>query len=322
MKKVNLKVAVLSVATLAATACGGKETFKSSATPTNSAPVRLSATLEGGVTTAPGFKTAGQKIQYGSDVTITSVKVVLGNVTLYSREDTAASMHEISDNQGGNDNRNKNFGANDTTDASDDVTGETGMASNKIQFVGPFLLDLTTSTFSPSLTDVTVPTGRYKKMDLIFQKLSAADATAMSLPASDAVIGHSFVIEGWLKNVTIAGAVTDETVKFRIVGDQDESFKVNLKKGIVIEEGSLNDILLSFNAAGWFPSNLVGQLKSELTAQNLQTDPVTGERVLVIPASQGTASQFKKLFRKSIQVAKDKNRDHHIDADEGGESLE
>jgi len=74
--------------------------------------------------------------------------------------------------------------------------------------------------------------------------------------------------------------------------------------------------------SGWFPSNIVGQLRSELAASNIVTDAVTGEKVIVIDAGQGTASQFKKHFRKSIRIVKDLNHDQIEAADEGGGAIE
>lgn len=307
----QIKTIFLGITALSAIACS-PEAEETSA---GSAPLVMKAKLDGGVQTAPSFSPAGENISFGKDITVTSVKVVLANINLYGRkgyENEDGDMHG-DDDMKGDDKKDNKFAMSTTS------TVKTG---NQVKFSGPYVLDLTSGTFTPSLAAVTIPVGHYKKLDMTFQTLSAAEAAEMSLSVSDPVIGHSFVIEGWLNHVTIGTAVTDETLKFRIIGNQDESFKVNLKKGFDVRSGTLNDLLLVFNATGWFPANIIGQLRSELSESSIVTNAVTGERVLVIDASQGTASQFKQLFRKSIRIAHDFNHDMMVAADEEGDSVE
>lgn len=315
------KIVFVSLIALSTTfAACSVEKSDSSSTP-GSAPVSLKAVASGGTAAAPAYSTLDKKFVLGSEgVTITSVRVVLGGVNLHGKNGSVSD--DDGDKKGHNDDDGDDKGKSKFSASHEDEGDHHVKGVNDVDFAGPYVLDLTKNMITPSLEDVTIPTGTYKKIDLSFAALTAAQAEGMAIDASDAIVGHSYVIEGFLNHATIAGVVTDGTIKFRIFGDQDKSFKVNLKKGLTITGGTLNDVLLVFDAAGWMPSSLVGQLQSGLNKDSVTIENGV-ELVVVLDANRNMsiAAQFHKLFHESVKIGKDDDGDGETDGD-SGEDLE
>lgn len=314
---------ILIAATLTVAACGHDEK-SSSATPY--APVSLSAAVvQSGAAAAPAFAPAAKTLRYGADVTLTSVRVVVGQVNLQGREAKAVAerdedrQHEMrAQRREGMDDDAADSSAAD--DAADDVTSRSVAA---VDFAGPYVFDLSAQTVTPSLAGVTIPAGLYKRVDLAMEPLSAAAADAMGLSVSDPVVGHSYVVEGWLNDVTTPSQVTAASVKLVIVGDQVRTYRVGLKQGLAVTAGALNDILLVFTADGWFPDSLIGQLRSGLATGAVSVDTSTGAPVVYLDANRNSslAASFNQLFHGSLSVVKDNDGDDEIDPDETPEAL-
>lgn len=298
------------------------------------APVNFGVTTEGGTLAGapPAFAPQAKRLELAkSGVTITSVRVVLANVNLRGKApDSPTIKHK------GPDAKELSAAAKDggagkepsTGKSDDDATSNHRFRNpEEVDFKGPFVVDLLNGTITPNLEGVTVPVGVYKKVDLTLQVLTTADAAALGVTSTDKLIGNSYLIEALLNDVTIPGVITGGTAKLVVFGDQAEEYRVNLKHGLEITGGpdtSVNDVLLVFNAAGWFPDPLLGQLRSGLQNGSVTYErDANGQLVVYLDATRNhsVASALKKAFRNSVKLAKDANHDKHLDATEQSESL-
>jgi hypothetical protein len=299
-------------------ACGSSRTTESK---THLAPVTFGAALEtASAGAAPAYRPAATQPLYGGGITLTSVKVVLAGINLAGMGER---MADDATGPGMQKSRKRDGMGSDDGGMMNGRSGDDHVRTvDQVDFAGPFVWDLTSRTVTPALEPVSIPTGTYHRLDLIFDPLTAAAAQGMGLDASDPVVGHSYVIEGYLNHVTY-GTVTDGTVKLRIFGDQARTFHVPLHQGIAVTPGGVNDVLLTFGADGWFPSSLVGQLRAGLATGDVTVDTAGAAPVVVLDASRNMAiaAQFHKLFHGSMRVAKDTDGDAKIEGDEPADDV-
>ncbi len=239
--------------------------------------VSVKPVLSGGAApvSAPAFRPMGG--MPAEDVTITGVTVVLSDISL--REGGAGN--------------GKNS------------QGDDGSAS--VNFDGTYVVDLFADAVTPALQAVTVPTGAYGRLSFSLDQLSADEAPDMGLPVSHPVVGQSYVIEALLHDVDLAGGSVTDTVRLVISGGQEDTFNVGLKEAVTVEADEEKQLLLVFNADGWFPSQVMGQLRSGVKTGSVTVEEVDGDKVVYLDANRNHsfASQLKKAFRDSVVVLED-----------------
>ena len=119
---------------------------------------------------------------------------------------------------------------------------EAGTASESITIEGPFIFDLVNQSTDPDLSEMEVSPGVYGRIDIRFDDAEEEDAL---LNAGDPLLDNSMHLQG----------------SFSYDGDSQRSFTMILKfnedlrfedpYGILIEEGTSNDILLRLDVSQW-----------------------------------------------------------------------
>ncbi|MBI4411386.1 MAG: hypothetical protein HY541_02755 [Deltaproteobacteria bacterium] len=125
--------------------------------------------------------------------------------------------------------------AEDDDDASED--------EDHIRIEGPFVVDMMTGLATPSLTDVTVPSGNYREISL---RLHDLDEDSTLVEAGDELLGNS---------LDVGGTYNDGTTErsFKIVLKFDEQIRYRSDAGFdVAESADVNEIVVSLNVADWF----------------------------------------------------------------------
>lgn len=132
------------------------------------------------------------------------------------------------------------------TAIADDLAGATcdaspGGSSDKISIDGPFVVDLVTKTATPSLADVRIPAGTYKRVDVRIDDGDPADGLIQAgAPLDD----HSLVAEA---NFTYAGSPT--TLKLSLKFNEDVRFE---RPAGVSVSGEGAKLLAALDIAKWF----------------------------------------------------------------------
>lgn len=110
-------------------------------------------------------------------------------------------------------------------DSSDDSPGDDSDDDDKIKLVGPFVVDLLTGASTPSLSDLTLPSGMVREIKIRLSHLSVTGTA------------------------TLDGTPTPFAIDF----DADEDIEYEDLTGFEISEAvSVNEIVLSFDVTKWF----------------------------------------------------------------------
>ncbi len=132
-----------------------------------------------------------------------------------------------------------------TCEREDEMEEHDGRHDNglRINFKGPFLVDLTNGTPTQITLD-TIPPGTYNGIRFVIHKLRRNDVT-MNPTFPDSLIGYSIVVRG---TVRYAGKA-DTSFVFK--ADIDQEFKV--KGNFVVAQGdNAVPYVLNFDMASWF----------------------------------------------------------------------
>ncbi len=113
---------------------------------------------------------------------------------------------------------------------------------DKISVAGPFVVDLMTGSFSPNLSDVEIPVGTYKRMDI---RLDDAEMEDGLLEESHGLLEHSLVVTG---SFSYDGV---DNRKFSIKFQFNEDIRFETEAGIEVTEGTLNTMAVHLLVNEW-----------------------------------------------------------------------
>ena len=112
--------------------------------------------------------------------------------------------------------------------------------SGKVVVEGPFVFDLMTGASTPSLDEVTLPSGTYKRIDV---RLDDAEPSDGLVEEDDAMAELSLLVRG-------AVDVDGDLVEFGLALQFNEDARFEEQGGILVEGDST--LPLSLNVAEWF----------------------------------------------------------------------
>lgn len=125
----------------------------------------------------------------------------------------------------------------------------------EIEFVGPFVVDLLTSTSSPELPALMMDAAFYDEIEMDIEKLGPNDLDASGAPLIDTypeLEHYSLYLEGTYTDQT---ASTYVNIPFTLKYDQTDEFEMSgaaLGNGVALEAGSAANLLVAFRMARWF----------------------------------------------------------------------
>jgi hypothetical protein len=114
--------------------------------------------------------------------------------------------------------------------------GDGGGSNDAIKVTGPFTVDLVAGTAEPSLEDLTIPAGVYRRVDVRFEPAEDDD---------DALQGYTLVAEG-----DFASDQESAALDLRLRFNEDARFES--RSGVELGENGAHEALLWFDVSAWF----------------------------------------------------------------------
>ncbi len=116
---------------------------------------------------------------------------------------------------------------------------------DKLSFDGPWVVDLMTGAADPDLSELRVPAGTYKRVDV---RLDDAESDeAHDIDGVDSLHGNTLVVSG-----TYSGPEA-ERFELSLKFNEDARFE-HEDEGLQVEAGGVRDMVLSLDVAEWFES--------------------------------------------------------------------
>ncbi|WP_196157196.1 hypothetical protein [Reinekea sp. G2M2-21] len=179
---------------------------------------------------------------------------------------------------------------------------------SKLEFIGPYAVDLLTGTTYPALPQISIDTGLYTDIEIDIEKLSASDVAGMT--------GLDSAIATKLENYSIYldGTYNDgvNTIDFTLMYDQTDEFEFSpagvSSNGFNIDDEGINDILVAFRLNEWF------RFDNAETNNGLSvdfSDAVSGTDPIVLDAN--TNSDVMDVIEDNIEDSAEYGEDDNDD---------
>lgn len=204
-------------------------------------------------------------------------------------------------------------------DSSDDDSEE-----NEIEFVGPYVVDLLTSSTNPSLPSLLVEAGQYDDIEIDIEKLNPDDLDGDGNPLIDnypELEDYSLYLEG---TYTSEDGSTYNAIPFELKYDQTDEFDLatsTLSNPLALNSDQSVDLIVAFRMARWFrfddpdtndPSDNIDSITGAI--QGNDTDGLT----LILDGN--TNSDYMDIVEDNIEdsadFGEDDDDDGELDSDE------
>lgn len=192
----------------------------------------------------------------GGKVEIAHARAVVERIELYlpdssggsgggkGGDDTSAddSRHGGKDDSADHD-ANDDKGVDSADHAANDDKGDDSVngGEDKITIRGPFIIDLVDGSSTPSIADIKVPAGHYRRVDVRFSNDGHG-----KLGASDPLSGNTLVADG---TFTPNGGTA---MPFSVALDFNEEARFESAEGFDISAAAASDVLLKLDISSWF----------------------------------------------------------------------
>lgn len=133
-------------------------------------------------------------------------------------------------------------------------------SSGKVTVQGPFLVDLVAGTATPSLADVVISSGSYKRVDVRFDDADPSDGL---VPDNDPMDNLTLLVKG-----TFPYQSAETTFEVRLRFNEDARFESTA--GIEIAEDGARTALMGLDVAQWFAGSPITTCldRGDLTLEN------------------------------------------------------
>jgi hypothetical protein len=251
-------------------------------------------------------------------LTVTDARIVLKRIkfkTLEEREqeDESEDVSSV---------RSVLSGSEDGEDAGEDIEacGDSEDASeteDNVVFRGPFVVNLLTNESTPSFSELDVPAGDYREIEMRMHKVRGCerdDQGAVAVAETDPLYNQSVVIQG---SYTASGGAARD---FAYIDDEGEEFQLSgasASVGFTVAEGVSQNILVAFRMARWF----------DFTGLDVSLADASGSGPIQLDVSASDAdSQIRELIRENLKASadygKDEDKDGKLEKDEDDDSDE
>ncbi|WP_196159394.1 hypothetical protein [Reinekea sp. G2M2-21] len=206
----------------------------------------------------------------------------------------------------------------------DDDTAD--LDESKLEFIGPYALDLLSGMTYPALPEVTIDTGLYADIELDIEKLASEDLVGMpDLPqgVADKLLTYSLYIEG---SYTSADGTTYVAIPFTLSYDQTDEFEfsgTDFSAGFVVDDQGINDIIVAFRLNEWFRFDNTETNSDNWTLEDAVINNGNGDEIML---SGNTNSEVMNVIEDNIEdsaeYGKDEDGDHELDEDEDDDGID
>jgi hypothetical protein len=199
--------------------------------------------------------------------------------------------------------RFQNLLAAEDDSASDDDSEDT------IEFEGPFIVDLLTNTTTPSIADLQVPVGSYKRIRMEMHKLDPEDEST-EITSSNPMMGYSLWIEGTYTGQVSTSSATN--MPFLLTNDMDEEFDLESEReGFEIGSSSVSEnVMIAFRLNEWLKLNDTETNPESLSFSNVV--PNSGSIELTKHSNQ-ISQKFLEIVKKNLKESADFGKDSDDD---------
>lgn len=132
----------------------------------------------------------------------------------------------------------------------DDETAD--QDDSKLEFIGPYAVDLLTGTTYPALPQVSIDIGLYTDIEMDIEKLAPEDVagmTGLDSAVATKLQDYSLYLEGTYNDGV-------NTIDFSLYYDQTDEFEFSptgdTTQGFTIDDEGINDIIVAFRMNEWF----------------------------------------------------------------------
>lgn len=124
----------------------------------------------------------------------------------------------------------------------------------EVEFVGPFVVDLLTSTSAPEFPALHIDGAFYDEIEMDIEKLGANDLDANGAPLIETYpeLEHYSL---YLKGTYTGPATSGNSIPFALKYDQTDEFEMSgaaLGNGVTVEAGQVANLIIAFRMASWF----------------------------------------------------------------------
>ncbi|MCE9625963.1 MAG: hypothetical protein K8R69_11030 [Deltaproteobacteria bacterium] len=180
---------------------------------------------------------------------------------------------------------------------------DAGDAEDKVVVDGPFIADLINGTTTPSLSNLLIPSGNYRRIEVKIDEAKAEDGT---LATGDSLLGNSLVATG---SFEYQGA----THSLKLALKFSESVRFENDGGIPVAETGANDVVVTLDENTWFRGiNLTACLDSGDLA--LEGD---GSLVIDENTGEGDCGDIENTIKDNIENSGSTFKDDEDDDDDG-----
>lgn len=113
----------------------------------------------------------------------------------------------------------------------------------EIHVPGPFVINLLTGESTPSLSNLEIPSGMYREIEIKFDEARLEDGI---LDGADALINNTIYVEGSYQTDA------STTQAFIIALGFSEDWEMSSAQELTVLEGATNQLSTEFNQANWF----------------------------------------------------------------------
>lgn len=205
-----------------------------------------------------------------------------------------------------------------------EVDGVESETEVEVEFVGPFVVDLLTSTSAPEFPNLRIDGAFYDEIEMDIEKLGANDLGANGLPLIETypeLEHYSLYLEG---TYTDQSASTYVNIPFTLKYDQTDYFEMSgaaLSNGVTVEAGQVANLIIAFRMASWFrfddPDTNADLLYS---IGNAIQDDGNGGYQLVLDGN--TNSNIMDIIEDNIEDSADFGEDDDDDGELGSDEDE
>lgn len=194
----------------------------------------------------------------------------------------------------------------------------------EVEFVGPFVVNLLTSTSAPEFPALYIDGAFYDEIEMDIEKLGANDLDANGVPLIETYpeLGqYSLYLEG---TYTDQNASTYVNIPFTLMYDQTDEFEMSgaaLGNGVTVEAGQVANLIIAFRMASWFrfddPDTNADLLYS--IGEAIQDDGAGGYQLVL---DGNTNSNIMDIIEDNIEDSADFGEDDDGDGELGSDEDE
>ena len=189
------------------------------------------------------------------------------------------------------------------TETPDGTVDQADDSDESNSWAGPYLVDLLTNTVTPDISNISIPDGVYKHLELNVHKVSPEEASSLGLDPSNPLYENSIYIEG---TYTPTGG---SAVSFSMGYDLSERFIIAGPAGMSLSSGA-NSVIIAFRMMSWFDMSDLETNPDSYAFSDLALGDIVLDK-----DSVGNESQLRDVIKKNIEFSADFGKDQDGDGE-------